>query len=178
MRRHPGRAQGFSYLIVLFAVAALGAGLAVAGIAWESVSVQEKETELLFIGNAYRAAIASYYERGPGVKVFPPSLEQLVKDPRFPSTMRHLRALYRDPITGSLDWGLIPAPGGGIMGVYSLSEAAPRKRANFDFPNRVFEERSQQLKDKMTYREWQFAYPPGALIDPRLPQGGAALPAQ
>jgi len=101
-----------------------------------------------------------------------------VKDPRFPNTVRHLRALYRDPITGGAAWGVILAPGGGIMGVYSNSELNPLKRTNFEFPNRVFEERSMQLKEKMTYKEWQFAMPVGAFIDPRLPQSGGTTVGQ
>ena len=168
------RACGFSYLIVLFAVAAIGAGLALAGTAWETASRREKEAELLYIGNAYRAAIASYYERSPGVKSFPRSLDDLVKDPRFPNTVRHLRKVYRDPITGSDKWGLVPGIGGGVMGIYSTSEALPLKQANFDPLNLVFQERTAQLKEKMTYREWQFVYPAGAFIDPRLPQTGAS----
>lgn len=175
----PRSNQGFSYLIVLFAVAALGAGLAAAGIVWEKAASREKETELLFVGNAYRRAIASYYERTPGgVKTFPRSLDDLVKDPRFPNTVRHLRRLYKDPLTNSLEWALIAAPGGGIMGIYSTSEAHPIKMANFDLPNRVFEERAAVLQEKMTYRDWQFAYPAGAVIDPRLPRSGAGSPSR
>ena len=99
--------QGFSYLIVLFAVAALGAGLAAAGIVWEKAATREKEIELLYAGNAYRNAIASYYERTPGgVKNFPKSLEDLLKDPRAPNTVRHLRRMYKDPVTGSLNAAL------------------------------------------------------------------------
>ena len=171
--------QGFSYLIVLFAVAALGAGLAAAGIVWEKAAAREKEKELLYAGNAYRNAIASYYERTPGgVKSFPKSLEDLLKDPRLPVNVRHLRRMYRDPITNSVEWGLIPAPGGGIMGVYSKSEAHPVKMSNFDVPNVIFEERAIQLKEKMTYQDWQFAYPAGALMVPGQPQPGANAPAQ
>ncbi len=168
--------QGFSYLIVLFAVAALGAGLAAAGIVWEKAGAREKEIELLFAGNAYRNAIASYYERTPGgVKTFPRSLEDLLKDPRLPVTVRHLRRMYKDPITNSLDWGLIQAPGGGIMGVYSKSEAHPVKMADFYVPNVGFEELAIQLKEKMTYQNWQFAYPAGA---PAAPQPSATAPSQ
>ena len=169
--------RGFSYLIVLFAVALLGAGLAATGTVWHTANTREKETELLFIGNAYRDAIRSFYERTPsGVKAFPGSLKDLEKDPRVPAAMRHIRRLYRDPVTGTADWGLIAAPGGGIMGVYSKSEAQPLKLANFDLPNRIFEERAMLLQEKMTYRDWQFAYPAGAGVDPRVPQAAPQLP--
>ena len=173
LRELRGFAQnGFSYLIVLFAIAALGAALGVAGQVWHTASVREKERQLLYVGNAFRDAIASYYERSPsGAKSFPKTFDELVKDPRFPNTMRHLRKIYPDPITGKEDWGLIPAPGGGIMGVYSKSEARPLKVAYFDAPYQAFAERALQLKEKMTYAQWQFAY--GGVAVP----GTVALPA-
>lgn len=151
--------KGFSYLVLLFAVAIAAAGLAGTGIVWHTANQREKEVELLYIGNQIRNAIASYYVRTPGnLRRYPASLEELVKDPRFPATVRHLRKLYRDPMTGTIEWGLIAAPGGGIMGVYSTSGAAPLKRANFDAPNRVFEDRTKSLGETMTYKDWQFAY--------------------
>jgi type II secretory pathway pseudopilin PulG len=142
--------------VLLFAVAIAAAGLAGTGIVWHTALQREKEAELLFIGNQIRNAIASYYLRG--ARVYPASLEDLLKDPRFPGTVRHLRKLYRDPITNTTDWGLIAAPGGGIMGVYSKSEAAPLKRAEFDAPNRGLEDRAKQLGDKLAYKDWQFVY--------------------
>ena len=163
------RQRGYSYLILLFAVALLGAGMAGAGVSWHAAQQREKERELLVIGNQIRDGIAAYLLRSPGGATgYPTSLEDLLKDPRSPVPVRHLRKLYRDPMTGSTEWGLVAAPGGGIMGVYSKSEAAPIKRADFDPPNRVFEERTKALEDKMTYKDWQFVY---------LPQQGA-LPAR
>jgi len=151
--------SGFSYLVLLFAVAIAAAGMAGTGIVWHTAMQREKETELLFIGNGIRDALASYSARTPGnLRRYPGALEELLKDPRFPTTVRHLRKLYRDPITGTTDWGLIVAPGGGIMGVYSKSDAAPLKRADFDAPNRPFEDLALQLKDRMAYSNWQFVY--------------------
>lgn len=154
-----GRQEGFSYLVLLFAVAIAAAGLAGTGIVWHLNQQREKERELIFIGNQMRAAIASYQARTPaGAMAYPPTLDDLVKDKRFPVTVRHLRKVYRDPMTGTFEWGLIPAPGGGIMGIYSKSERRPIKRADFDLPNRVFEEQAKALGEKMTYRNWQFAH--------------------
>ena len=166
--------RGFSYLVLLFAVAIAGAGMAGTGIVWHTAMQREKEAELLFIGNQFRDAITSYYLRMLA-RQYPLSLEDLIKDPRFPDTVRHLRKLYRDPMTGTTDWGLIAAPGGGIMGVYSKSEAAPLKRVDFDAPNLVLEDRARQLGDKLTYKDWHFvatsAPPPRAPI-PRKPPPG------
>ena len=168
---------GYSYLILLFAVAILASGLAGTGIVWHTAQQRAKETDLLFAGNQIRNAIASYAMRTPGnLRRYPATLDDLIKDPRFPTVVRHLRKIYRDPVTGTTDWGLIIAPGGGIMGVYSKSEAPPLKRTGFDAPDRAFEDRTKLLGEKMTYKEWQFAYlapaPPG--VAPAV----AAPPAQ
>lgn len=173
----PANERGFSYLVLLFAVAIAAAGLAGTGIVWHTAQQREKEVELLYIGNQYRAAIASYYLRTPGnLRRYPATLEELLKDPRYPATVRHLRKLYRDPITGTTDWGLIAAPGGGIMGVYSKSEAAPFKRADFDAPNRPLEDRAKQLGDKLAYKDWHFVFIGPAIV--RAPAPSRPRPGQ
>jgi len=53
------------------------------------------------------------------------------RNSRYPTPRRHLRRLFIDPITGKADWGLVTAPEGGIMGIYSQSDREPQKRANF-----------------------------------------------
>ena len=156
--------------MLLFAVAIAAAGMAGTGIVWHTAQQRDKEVELLFIGNEIRNAIASYHLRTPGaVRRYPATLEDLLKDPRFPGTIRHLRKLYRDPMTGSTDWGLIAAPGGGIMGVYSKSEAAPLKRTGFDLPYRAFEDRTRTLGEKMAYKEWLFVHVAPAAAPARAP---------
>jgi type II secretory pathway pseudopilin PulG len=153
--------------VLLFAVAIMGAGMAGTGIVWHTANQREKEAELLYVGNQYRQAITSYYLRGPGnVRQYPLALEDLLKDPRQAATVRHLRKLYRDPITNTSEWGLIAAPGGGIMGVYSKSEAAPLKRAEFDAPNRALEDRAKQLGDKLAYKDWQFVFVGAPVVVP------------
>jgi len=37
-------------------------------------------------------------------------LEELLEDPRFPNTVRHLRKPFADPMTGQAEWGLAKAP--------------------------------------------------------------------
>lgn len=162
---------GFTYLLLLFFVAILGVGLAVAGEAWH-VSVQrEKEEQLLFAGDAYRQAIELYYETSPGgVKQYPLKLDDLLRDPRFPNVRRYLRELYPDPITGKFDWELVMAPQGGIMGIYSPSKHAPMKRSGFDDLDAAFGDLAKQKKDKLIYRDWKFVYDP-ALALGRLSHG-------
>ena len=51
------RHAGFTYVGLLIAVAVLGVGLAAVGQVWSTAAAREKERELLFVGNQYRAAI-------------------------------------------------------------------------------------------------------------------------
>jgi type II secretory pathway pseudopilin PulG len=138
--------RGFTYIGFLIFVAIAGAGLAAYAEIASHAMRREKEAELLFRGNAYQAALASYYRVG---QVWPQSLEQLLEDKRFPMPVRHLRKLYRDPMTGEADWGLIDAPGGGVMGIHSRSEDTPIKTANFPSANAAFEK-------ARTYSDWKF----------------------
>lgn len=146
---------GFAYVGVLFAVAFMGISLAATGTLWQLERQRERERELLFIGNQFRLAIENYYRHTAGpVKGYPRRLEDLLRDTRYPNTVRHLRRLYRDPMTGEPQWGLIRAADGGISGVYSLSDAAPIKVAKFAPRDRGFE-------GKRRYSDWRFIYIPG-----------------
>jgi type II secretory pathway pseudopilin PulG len=143
---------GFTYLGVIFLVALMGMVLASVGTVASFERQREKEKELLFVGNQFRRAIQMYYERTPGpVKQYPESLEALLEDSRFPTTQRYLRKIYPDPITGKAEWGTVEAPGGGVMGVYSLSDVAPKKRAHF-------READQDFEGNAAYSDWKFVY--------------------
>ena len=156
------RAAGFAYLTVLFIVAIMGGGLAVVGQVWHTAAVREREAELLQVGNEYRKAIERYYLSGFGQ--YPRALTDLLKDPRVPGTVRYLRRLYPDPITGSTEWGLVKAPDGGISGVYSQSQDAPLKVAGFAVRDATFE-------GKTKYSEWQFIFAPSAQAAPKATTG-------
>lgn len=149
-----GSQQGFTYIGVLIAVSLIGLGLALAGQTWRVSVKREKEARLLFIGHQFRHAIADYYNSSPGsIKQYPASLEDLLKDNRYPGIRRYLRRIYPDPVTGTSEWGLVKAPGNGIAGVYSLSEKTPIKQGNFLEEDAGFEGRN-------SYREWRFVYYP------------------
>ncbi len=150
--------RGYTYLLVLFIVALLGASLPIAGEMWATAKQREREADLLIAGDAIRRAIASYYTSGPAQ--YPPKLEDLIKDPRFPEVRRHLRQLYTDPFSGTTEWVLINSPRGGIMGVASASEDAPLKRTGFQGADQVFEAQALRLKDKLRYRDYEFIYDP------------------
>ena len=148
------RSRGFTYLALLIAVAITAGALAAAGGVYSHVAQREKERELLFVGEQFRQAIALYYWRTPGgAHQYPKSLEALLEDQRWPTTQRYLRKLYRDPLTGSADWGIVEAPGGGIMGVYSKSEEVPIKTAGFPARWSAFEE-------ARNYADWKFVFSP------------------
>lgn len=164
MRRTGQDQRGFGYLLVLFAIAALGLLLAGAGQVWHTVAQREKEAELLFIGNQFRQAIGSYYEHPPdGVKKYPVRLIDLVEDRRFPTPLHHLRKLYRDPMTGGHEWGLLKA-GDRIVGVHSLAVGATFRRA-------AFEQRDARLEGAASYDQWVFSYDM-PVASPAIPPSG------
>lgn len=161
------RQRGFTYLALLIAVALIGVGLAAGSEVWSQSRQREKEQELLFIGNQFRQAIALYYQRTPGaVKRYPETLQDLLEDKRYLVKQRHLRKIFVDPITGMPEWGLVAAPGGGIMGVYSLSNGKPVKTAGFS-------EEDQNFAGAQRYSQWRFIYQPvlsRVLRPPRPPR--------
>lgn len=148
------KSQGFALMAVLLIILLVGFSLAEAGNAWSNIRKREREQELLKVGDKIREAIGSYYNQSPGmVKQFPPSLEALLKDDRFPTPQRHLRKLYLDPTTGRPGWGILEAPSGGIMGIYSLSTDSP-------FKTRGFPARYESFENRKYYIDWIFAYLP------------------
>jgi len=153
----PRAEAGLTYVAVLFFIAASGAALAATAMVWSHERQREKEQELLWVGNKFREAIGLYYQRSPGtVKRYPEKLEDLLEDRRYLSLERYLQKVYRDPITGKSKWGLVPAPGGGIMGVHSLSERSPIKTGEFSYANRG-------LTGSTRYSDWRFVYESPAL---------------
>jgi len=153
--------QGFTYIALLIGVAIIGGVLAASGELASHAQQREKEAELLFAGHQIREAIGAYYERSPGgAKAYPKTLEDLLEDKRMPVVTRYLRKVYRDPITGRADWGVVEGPGGGIMGVYSKSEASPLKSGNFGRGDEAF-------TDAKSYAQWQFTHSPAGLAAPQ-----------
>jgi type II secretory pathway pseudopilin PulG len=150
--RRARRPQGFTYVALLIAVATVGGGAAATAELWSQSERREKERELLFVGAQFREAVRRYYEASPGVaKSYPQHLDDLLADKRFPEPRRHLRRMYRDPTTGKAEWAVVESPQGGIMGVHSVSEAAPLKRGDFSGDDAA-------LVGATRYSEWRFTY--------------------
>jgi type II secretory pathway pseudopilin PulG len=154
------RYAGFTYLGLLILIAIIGIATAATLHVGSLLARSAAEEELLAIGAEYRRALISYANAMPkGLNSNPSSLQDLLKDPRYPGTRRHLRKLYNDPITGNDQWGVVPAIGSpGIMGVYSLSNLKPIKIGNFEVPFQTFEGSS-------SYTDWKFIVAPA----PSLP---------
>lgn len=118
--------RGFSYLLLLFAVAALGIASTGSVLLWSTLSQIERERELLFIGGEFARALQRYHDASPAEpKTFPLRLEDLLEDKRQAGTLRHLRKIYVDPLTGKAEWGLVRV-GGRIRAIHSLSEKPAR----------------------------------------------------
>ncbi len=152
----PAAERGFTYLALLFTVAIMGVLLAAGSQVWQQAAQREKERELLFVGNQFRQAVGLFYQHTPppgAVKVYPLRLEDLLLDPRYPEKQRYLRKIYRDPMTGEANWGLVPAVGGGFMGVVSLAQDETLKKSNFSLADQAFE-------GSLSYAEWRFVYIP------------------
>ena len=144
---------GFAYLWVLMLVALMGLSLTITAEVDSTASQREREKALLSIGREFREAIGRYHaSRLEGEKgAYPKSLDDLLLDPRAPGTLRHLRKIYVDPMTGKAEWGLVMVSGR-LVGVHSLSDKKPIKQAGFEAVDQSFEYR-------MRYSEWLFTYP-------------------
>lgn len=107
------------------------------------------EEELLFVGEQYRQAIESYLRATPnGVRRYPASLEDLVADNRFPQPRRHLRKLFRDPMSPQTDWVLIKM-GTSLIGVRSQSKGEPFRKAGFT-------SKQENFASAQAYSDWEF----------------------
>ena len=153
---------GSILIIILFMVTIIGLSAAVTGTSWKTICQKSKEEELLWIGNEYRKAIESYYSSAHGgmAPSYPSRLDDLLLDPRSPSIKRHIRKLYKDPITGE-DFDVIlenvnidgkfnsKFDSGRIIGVKSKSLLEPFKKDGFSSKNKAF-------KNAKSYTEWEF----------------------
>lgn len=163
----PARSRGVVLmgLVVLLALA----GLAALRFAESAATARqrERETQLLWAGRQYQMALESYYRASPGpAKHLPVSLDELLRDSRFPNPVRHLRRLYADPLQPEVPWGLVWR-GSQIVGVYSQSDALPLRRTGFGPGLEAFEGATQ-------YSAWRFLFVPRASHAPALPAPGRA----
>jgi type II secretory pathway pseudopilin PulG len=157
---HSGRGeQGLVLLALLIMLILVGVAALAAGEVWSTTLKRERETELLFIGNQYRRAIQDYWKMSPGRRAYPPSVDVLLTDNRFPNPVHHLRRLYRDPMTDNGEFEPI-MQSNGFIGIHSVSTDAPIKKAGF--PPAL-----AQFENADTYAQWQFIFvPKGVNLNP------------
>jgi type II secretory pathway pseudopilin PulG len=139
---------GFTFIGILIIIAISGIALAGVGIVWHQSTQREHEKELLYIGDQYSKAIASYYKSDENGKQYPKSLDDLVLDQRFINKTRHIRKLYSDPVTRGAPWGLIKQQDR-IIGVYSTSREEPIKKTQFP-------KSYESFAKSQAYSDWKF----------------------
>ena len=156
------RAQGgFTYLgliVLVMVIGMVGAATLKIGALMQRTAA---ENELLETGAAFSEALRSYAAATPqGQPQQPPTLAELLKDPRFPGVRRHLRKIFVDPMTGKAEWGIVYlGDKKGVIGVYSLSAVKPFKVANFDA-------RFINFENKQKISEWRFTAGGQGLVAP------------
>lgn len=150
--RRRSRNGGFTYLSLIILLAIIGLVTASALKLGSVIQRSRAEQELLDIGAAFSDALKSYADATPaGQPPQPPSLKELLKDPRFPGIRRHLRKLFVDPMTGKAEWGIVYLGDKvGVLAVYSLSSDKPVKVGNFPARYSGFESKSH-------ISDWKFA---------------------
>lgn len=161
-------ARGFTYVGLIILVAIIGL---VAATTLKTGAVLQRsaaERELLDIGAQFSDALQSYAAATPpGQPAQPPSLRELLRDPRYPGVRRHLRKILVDPMTGKAEWGVVYlANQVGVIAVYSLSDAKPIKIGNFP-------PRFQAFDGKLLISDWKFTMTGNAAT---TAPAGATLP--
>lgn len=146
--------QGAMLIILLIAVVVIGLASAMTGTTWSTMAQRDKEEQLLWVGQQYVRAIQSYYETGHAgiAPSFPRNLDELLRDPRAAQVVRHLRKIYKDPMTGD-DLVIINDPAGRVRGVRSKSTLKPFRAEHF--PTGL-----EKLASADSYSRWEFVFEP------------------
>ncbi len=157
---------GFTYVSLVILVAIIGLIAATTVRLGVTLQRAQAERDLLHIGEQFSDALKSYAEATPaGQPQQPPTLQDLLKDPRVPGIRRHLRKIFVDPMTGKAEWGILYiGDNKGVLGIHSLSAAAPIKVGNF--PSRF-----QAFNGKQKISDWVFTFDG----QPPLPPGQQTL---
>jgi hypothetical protein len=161
MRGGPSMKRGYLLIVLMLAVFTLSIGFMIAVPIWQTELQREKEEELIFRGGQYVEAVRLYTLKNPGR--FPSSLEELVK-------ARHLRRLFRDPMTVGGEWNIILNPGGAgpargaggpVQEVVIVPEKALASVKNAQIIGVVSPSTMTSVKiynDQQSYDKWLFFY--------------------
>lgn len=117
----------------MLSIALIGLSTACAVQFGAHLGQRSAEAELLLMGEEMQTALQRYADATPsGLPRKPLSLQELVRDPRYPGVVRHLRRLLADPFTGQTDWVLIRDRWGRIDAVHSRSTLKTLKSTGFE----------------------------------------------
>jgi type II secretory pathway pseudopilin PulG len=92
------RNEGYTLIILMFAVFVMSLGLMIAVPVWQTQIQREKESELIFRGKQYVEAVRLFQKKKPGT--FPKELEELLEE-------KCLRKLFSDPVSKDGKWNII-----------------------------------------------------------------------
>ena len=170
---------------LLVAMAVMAVVMSVLLPVWHTLSVREKEEELMFRGQQYDRAIQLFRKKNaaPG----PPNVDALIQG-------RFLRKKFKDPITNDdfdfvgVNAGQPNAPG---VQAPNMPGARPQNSPGVQQPPRGFGQLIGSVRSKSkahsfrepdgatTYDQWQFSYvpwkPAGQAV-PQTPGGGQGMP--
>lgn len=148
--RH-ARQRGATYLLLLFMLAVMAAGMAAMGTQWAVAAQRERETELLFRGAEFSRALAAWRDTTPaGQPTAPLLLQDLLVDERSTPPRHHLRRLYTDPFTARADWELLRSADGRIVAVASSARLPALRRVHRPL-------RAEADPDRPSVGDWVFA---------------------
>jgi type II secretory pathway pseudopilin PulG len=165
--------RGFAMAALLVAMAVMAVALSMLLPVWHTLTVREKEAELMWRGQQYDRAIQLYRKKNasPG----PPSIDALVQG-------RFLRKKFKDPITND-DFVLVGVNAGAPSG----PGATQAKQPPIGFGQLVGSVRSKSKAHSFrepdgatTYDAWTFSYvawkapnqtPPGGATPGAMPGG-------
>jgi type II secretory pathway pseudopilin PulG len=99
---------GYSMVVLMVAVTILMVLTAAALPMWSQAMKRDKEAELIFRGWQYAEAIRVFQQRHGRL---PTRLQELIE-----VKPRSIRKLWKDPMTESGEWGLVPPGAGAVLG--------------------------------------------------------------
>jgi type II secretory pathway pseudopilin PulG len=161
---------GYTYLALLILLAIISIAAAASAELGAIYQRRMAEKELLAVGAEFQRALQSYSSSTPvGQPTQPRTLEELLRDPRYPNVVRHLRKVYEDPMTGKADWVLVMSPDGQtIVGIHSASHAHPIQISHFPAA-------FQGFANKKCYTDWIFVARFPTLTQGQRPPDGPVL---
>ena len=115
--------DGFTYLGLLVAIVVIGLTGASIADAWLTAAWREKEQELFIARDQMQASLNQYYASTLFQPLF---LDEMALDPRTPGRQRYLRRFQVDPISGRMEWGVMPGAGGAVQGRHPNRKQAAR----------------------------------------------------